>query len=120
MPANKEDVNTGDIIMKLFTTGWERGKVEDIKKGSPSQKREAKDFAVPRLVRHVLDSSYWLHDLGDEDTVHLTEEQFKNLEDGGTEADEGVSVGAWCIVRHVPSQLDVIDHETDDEEDDDE
>lgn len=75
MPANKEDVNAGDIIIKLFTTGWERGKVEDIKKGSPSQKREAKDFTVPRLVRYVLDSSYWLHDLGDEDAVYLTEEQ---------------------------------------------
>ena len=95
-------VQNGDIIVKLFTTGWERGRVEDMKKASPSQKREAKDFSVPRLVRYVLDSSYWLHDLDDDNAAYLSEEQFNNLDNGASiEADEGVQVvGAWCIVRH--------------------
>ena len=79
----------------------------DTRKASPSQKREAKDFSVPRLVRYVLDSSYWLHDLDDDNVAYLSEEQFNTLESGdGIEADEGVQVGAWCIVRHIPFDSD--------------
>ena len=107
-------VQNGDIIVKLFTTGWERGRVEDMKKASPSQKREAKDFSVPRLVRYVLDSSYWLHDLDDDNAAYLSEEQFNNLDNGASvEADEGVQVGAWCIVRHDDS-FDIDDDDDDD------
>ena len=102
-----KDVQNGDIIVKLFTTGWERGKVEDMKKASPKQKREAKDFTVPRLVRYVLDSSYWLHDLGNEKATYLSVEQFEQLDEANAgEAGEGVEVGAWCIVSHIPSVLD--------------
>jgi hypothetical protein len=110
-----KDVQNGDIIVKLFTTGWERGKVEDMKKASPKQKREAKDFTVPRLVRYVLDSSYWLHDLGNENATYLSAEQFKNLDEANAgEAGEGVEVGAWCIVSHVPSEMDDDEEESGD------
>ena len=97
-----KNVQNGDIIATLFTTGWERGKVEDIDRASPSQKRVAKGFSVPRLVRYVSDSSYWLHDL-DDPTIYLTEEQFNNLNAGSPEASEGVKVGAWCVVRRTDS-----------------
>ena len=113
-----KDVQNGDIIVTLFSTGWERGKVEDMKKASPSQKREAKDFSVPRLVLYVLDSSYWLHDLNDDNASYLSKEQFKKLKSGASvEADEGVQVGSWCIVRHVPSEFDDSD-DSDDGNDD--
>lgn len=120
-----EDVQIGDTIVKLFTTGWERGKVVDTKKASPSQKREAKEFSVPRLVQYVLDKSYWIHDLGDEKATYLSEEQFKNLDSGASiEANEGIKVGTWCLLRHVPAEFDSDDKEEresgDDDEDDDE
>ena len=103
LPAGgAKEVQTEDIIVTLFTTGWARGKVEDMDRASPSQKRAAKGFSVPRLVRYVSDNSYWLHDL-DDPTIYLSEEQFKNLNAGSTEASEGVKVGAWCIVRRFDS-----------------
>ena len=95
-------VQAEDIIVTFFTTGWERGKVEDIDRGSPSQKRVAKEFSVPRLVRYISDNSYWLHDL-DDPTIYLSEEQFNNLNAGSTEASEDVKVGAWCVVRRTDS-----------------
>ena len=60
-----KEVQAEDIIVTLFTTGWERGKVEDIDRASPSQKQVAKRFSIPRLVRYISDNSYWLHDLDD-------------------------------------------------------
>ena len=97
-------VQNGDILVTLFTTGWERGKVEDIAgKATPSQKRVARGFSVPRLVRYVSDWSYWLHDL-DNPAIYLSKSQFKNLIAGKTEASEGVKVGAWCVVRRDDSQ----------------
>ena len=97
-------VQNGDILVTLFTTGWERGKVEDIAgKATPSQKRVARGFSVPRLVRYVSDWSYWLHDL-DNPAIYLSKTQFNNLIAGRTEASEGVKVGAWCVVRRVDSQ----------------
>ena len=84
---------------------------------SPSQKREAKEFSVPRLVRYVLDSSFWLHDLDGDNVAYLSEEQFNNLEAGDSvEADEGVEVGTWCIVRHVPSEFDDLDGDDGDDD----
>ena len=97
-----KEVQAEDIIVTLFTTGWERGKVEDIDRASPSQKQVAKRFSIPRLVRYVSDNSYWLHDL-DDPNIYLTEEQFNNLNSGSTEASEGVKVGAWCVVRRTDS-----------------
>ena len=97
-------VQNGDIVMTLFTTGWERGKVEDIAdKATSSQKRVARGFSVPRLVRYVSDWSYWLHDL-DNPAIYLSKKQFNNLNAGRTEASVGVKVGAWCVVRRIDSQ----------------
>ena len=96
-------VQTGDIVVTLFTTGWERGKVEGMDKATQSQKRVARGFSVPRIVRYVSDWSYWLHDL-DNPAIYLSTTQFNNLIAGRTEASEGVKVGAWCVVRRVDSQ----------------
>ena len=103
LPAGgSKEVQADDTIVTLFTTGWERGKVEDIDRASPSQKRVAKGFSVPRLVRYISDNSYWLHDL-DDPAIYLSEKQFNNLNAGSTETSEGVKVGAWCVVRRTDS-----------------
>lgn len=97
-----KDVHKEELVF-LFSTGWARGKIVDIDRASTSQKRTAKDFSVPRLVRYVSDSSRWLHDLGNP-VIYLSEEQFNNLNTGGTDASEGVEAGAWCAVRRIDSQ----------------
>ena len=97
-----KDVQNEDIVV-LFNTGWARGKMIDFDKASPSQKQKAKEFSVPRLVRYVSDSLYWLHDLGNP-AIYLSEEQFNNLNAGGTEASERVEAGAWCVVRRIDAQ----------------
>ena len=96
-------VQNEDIVVMLFTTGWERGKIVDIDNASPSQKRAAKRFSVPRMVRYVSDSSFWLHDL-DDPAIYLSEEQFNTLIAGSNEKSEGVKVGAWCVVRSIDSK----------------
>ena len=79
-PGGTNFVQNGDIVVTLFTTGWERGKVEGIaEKATPSQKRVARGFSVPRLVRYVSDWSYWLHDL-DNPSIYLSKKQFNNFE----------------------------------------
>jgi len=96
-------VQNEDVVVVLFTTGWERGKIVDIDNATPSQKRAAKRFSVPRMVRYVSDSSFWLHDL-DDPAIYLSEEQFNNLIVGSNEESEGVKVGTWCVVRRIDSK----------------
>ena len=90
----------GITIVHLFTTGWERGAVHSLKKGSKQQKNAAKNMDEPVYVRYVIDKEYYLHDLGSEDAIYISEEVFDQLASGESkEADENISPGAWCIVK---------------------
>ena len=89
----------GDTIVFLFEWGWERGIVHSMNKCSKHQKELAKEATTPVLVRHVIDGDYILQDLGEDGVSHLSKDDFDKLATGEEEADLGVNLNAWCVIK---------------------
>ncbi len=89
----------GDTIVFLFEWGWERGVVHSMNKCSKHQKELAKEASVPVLVRHVIDGDYVLQDFGENEVSYLSKEAFDTLATGEEEANLGVNLSAWSVVK---------------------
>ena len=92
-------LKTGDTIVFLFEWGWERGIVHSMSKCSKHQKELAKDATVPVLVRYVIDGDYILQDFGEDGVSCLSKEDFDTLATGEEEANIGVNLRAWSVVK---------------------
>ena len=55
--------------------------------------------ATPALVRYVIDGDYILQDFGEDGVSYLSKDQFDKLATGEEEADQGVNLNAWCVVK---------------------
>ena len=54
---------------------------------------------TPALVRYVIDGDYILQDFGEDGVSYLSKDQFDKLATGEEEADQGVNLNAWCVVK---------------------
>ena len=70
-----------------------------LSKCSKHQKELAKDATVPVLVRYVIDGDYTLQDFGEDGVSHLSKEDFDTLATGEEEANIGVNLRAWSVVK---------------------
>ena len=61
----------------------------------------AKDAALPVLhvVRYVIDGDYILQDFGEDEVSYLSKEDFDTLATGEEEANIGVNLSAWSVVK---------------------
>ena len=79
--------------------GWERGSIQPHSRCNNRQKRQTKGFDALRLVRHVKDGSYRLHDLSDK-LMYLGKEIFNSLcAEGTIDNDVDLGKGHWCIIK---------------------
>jgi len=96
------------LVCVLFSTGWERGRVQGSNMMSISQKKNSKKMKCPFVIKY--NDGYWLHDLHDEN-LYVNEDEFNWMKRGGKNKGEIIATttrvlptrlkkdGVWCVVR---------------------